>query len=455
MWSTRLTRKGFVEALSKLDQRQPIGNVRVSNYLNDSLVADEVELIWFADPGIENDFPQFIVVNDDVLFDFFAWAATFLVTFRPITSYFRVLRWSDFQLLEVNRRYRKPELSESAFIGAILGEILTEYNSRKLPNEIGEAAAKETYSFCMARAIQLYKGSIIPELVSNRWFAIRERIARQSIRVRPSELLSLWTVLMSLDSFSEFEIAPENVHLRDYCIDLLEMGRLREMNWNRLSSRLDYFAIHQGMSERKEDRIPIFEKLLTSIPSDVTPITQSFFVAYIASLIGERNFEHTNLLLPLVREFPAVLIWYGVIIGLVSNTRFPMQKSVLPRRLERELLRSLRLDQRTDADISADELFVLSNSERSLTKQLQATGDSLNIEFFPGVVGTFSQRNRERDVDLQRDSYVVDSSLLVSKLTKFSEDFEKLSISYQSVLKELSELSPQASFSEVRRKKER
>src|SRR4029077_14714661 len=76
----------------------------------------EMWLCWPEDKSKADDLPRIVVVADETLEDFFAWAITFLPNYRPLTSFFRVLPWTVFSELQKRKAPRVFE-NRSVLIG--------------------------------------------------------------------------------------------------------------------------------------------------------------------------------------------------------------------------------------------------------------------------------------------------------------------------------------------------
>ena len=83
-------------------------------------------------------------------------------------------------------------------------------------------------------------------------------------------------------------------------------------------------------------------------------MTSSFLAGLLADQIGPGSFEHVELLLPYLNQYPTALIWYGLCAGLHPDSEVQQVGNCLGRRLVRDLLAPDPILSRPKYDIAVE-----------------------------------------------------------------------------------------------------
>lgn len=112
----------------------------------------------------------------------------------------------------------------------------------------------------------------------------------------------------------------------------------------------------------------------------------------VAALLAGRGTSHVQLLAPTARDFPEVLVWYGLLAGLVGPRHWDRAWTQQAKGIERALRQFFRPDEPVQADIcwvEYDWLARTYDSVEALTRLPRSFLSGLAIEIIPGVVCQF------------------------------------------------------------------
>ena len=129
-------------------------------------------------------------------------------------------------------------------------------------------------------------------------------------------------------------------------------------------------AFRQTMTTRasiwaRPSAVRAFERILKG-PNRLDVLTSSFLAGLLADQISPGSFEHVDLLLPYLNQYPTALIWYGLCAGLHPDSEVQQVGNCLGRRLVRDLLASDPILSRPKYDIAVRELEVHLDREEPL-----------------------------------------------------------------------------------------
>ena len=133
----------------------------------------------------------------------------------------------------------------------------------------------------------------------------------------------------------------------------------------------------------REQRVKAFERILHS-PNQLDALTSSFLAGLLADQIGPGSFEHVDLLLPYLNQYPTALLWYGLCAGLHPDSEVQQVGNCLGRRLIRDLLAPDPILSRPKYDIAVSELEVHLDREEPLEFRT-ASQNHIAVELLPGV----------------------------------------------------------------------
>jgi hypothetical protein len=374
-------------------------------------------------PASGNSLPALVIVSDEDLTDFFAWAVTFLPAFRPLTSFLRVLPWTVFSLAKARERTTAPSLN-AALVGGILGEKLTNATGRGFIESLPLTAFESTYSYAMSRTLLTGLNPKILQYVSDGWHNAREFTEQRTRRIPPDALESVWSVVLRLAG--ERQTQPSQAATKDQvtlvveaCLEIRDGGNISSFNWHRLSGGLiNNSAVADTMNSTKEHRVDAFEHMVKILSKNVSDeLSTGFLVGYLASLVSDGSLEHSQLIFPLQERLPTAMLWYGICAGLLPKSHILNDYAHLGLRILRSLNREDNLLSTPGCDLSLPELEVLLRGDQRSINFRQTHASFLRVELAPmvttvlrwpgrqgasGQLGLFSGDERQTPAEMDR-----------------------------------------------------
>jgi hypothetical protein len=133
----------------------------------------------------------------------------------------------------------------------------------------------------------------------------------------------------------------------------------------------------------REHRVRTFERVLKQ-PNRLDTLTSSFLAGLLADQIAPGTFEHVDLLMPYLSQYPMALTWYGLCAGLNADSEVQQVGNCLGRRLVRDLLIPDSIVARPRYDLSIGELEVYLDREAPIEFRV-AGQNHIAVELLPGV----------------------------------------------------------------------
>lgn len=391
MWISKVNRKGLLDFIQTCDPNK-IPSIEQSNYLRSfTVIDDDLLLIWSDKFSFGSYLPELICVADGKETDFLAWASTYLKPFRPFTAFCRVLDVSSFELLQKQPTTQIDTNYESAFLGAIIGEMngLLVNGELKYQNTL---AATSTFSFAMSRAcihgIPLDKWDIC-----QRYTKVRDLTGKQRSSTQLRLLDEIWKILIAKYTKNHMyryiqDIARESLLIADSFSDILQTGEIEPFRWRELTKDFTNIPYEDvNLTDNRETRVAQFDKFMSLLllESNVNSPFAGFISGYLANKIAPGTFKHNDLLKPFVTRFPSLPIWYGICAGLSPNNEVHTYNSGLGWRITRDLLQKEPIWQRPRSDISFEELDILLSTEHSDQYFNTESHTHLRVELAPSV----------------------------------------------------------------------
>jgi len=436
MQSLLISKKEFLGLLSVFERQQPRLPFLRTRDISQPPPPGELWAIWAEDESEKFDLPTALVVDDADLSEFLAMSVTFAGTFSPISSFFHIVPWSVFRLMQPCGEWRPSAgVLSSAFVGAIRGEAMAETRGRTR-DAISLRNLASTLSYSAARVLVLYGRSSMMDLLFQRWSEARLLTGQGRRFISLEALEVIWDTLAQVSQPREDVKSPLLVRA---CLEIQRYGVVSAGVWESLAGRLmDYDVIHRDMTQRKEKRIRVFERFLHSQSSEYDdPIHRAFVSGYIACLVSGGSWSHADLLLPLLEELPTVLIWYGICVGLCPQSTLLADGGGIGHHIVRELLRPHSILSRPHFDMSCDELKVRLNSANGLGPFVRWNSNLLSLELLPGVNSWVVWPPKDSDELDERRIY---SRQAYESFAQFGLDLERLRERYRAMLNKVASL---------------
>ena len=140
--------------------------------------------------------------------------------------------------------------------------------------------------------------------------------------------------------------------------EIINEGRISLDTFSRYSNLLDDYkdmlTAMEGPIEKRE--VKTVEKLVSRLINNNTNksnMTQSFIAGYFTSLIQPGCLDHFPILLPLIKDNPESILWYGACAGLFPECAIDRYRDGLTLLIKREICRSSSLLDRPLCDVSS------------------------------------------------------------------------------------------------------
>jgi hypothetical protein len=390
MWALPADRKTLLDIFGRQPPLHLNGFVdpRRSNLLQSS---EELLLLWASEPvppvsgPLSGEYlPDAIVVHPNQMREFIAWITTVAGGYRPFTAFIRIIVP---QYLQHAIEPKEPSLGtfENAVAGLIIAEALTLAGAQRSVSALSLLPCESTYSYSFARALALGFARDGDDPIAAP-FGLARKLTRQPPRRLSDELLSTTlTVLSGLASDTKIPDRSGGIptFIWETCREL-QSEREVTLSWRLLADA--GILPHQPLSELRgprEHRVRAFERILNG-PNRMDALTSSFLAGLLADQISPGSFEHVDLLLPYLNQYPTALIWYGLCAGLHPDSEVQQAGNCLGRRLVRDLLAADPIISRPKYDISVRELEVHLDREEPLEFRT-ASQNHIAVELLPGV----------------------------------------------------------------------
>lgn len=387
-----LSRSDFASLLSDEEARKlPIASFFRPGTPERSPMKAELHACWDEERATEGELPGLVLVPDEELSDFLAWAVTFLPMFRPLTSFLRVIPWTLFSLVQDRKPAANVEQG-TVLVGTILGEALANATNRGFIDSLPLTALESTFSWVMSRGLAVGLNPKALAYVSGGWNAMRDLGGQSNRRIAGEPVESVWSVLLRLASNKDGGTGHARRDdplglIEEACLEIRRSGRISSFNWDRLSGgRISNSSIADAMNSTKERRVEIFESAVEQLlTTRAEKSSTSFLVGYLASLVSGGSLEHAHLIFPLQGELPSAMLWYGLCAGLLPDRCILRDYNHLGLRLLRLLQCKADLTSPPHCDISLAELEIILRGEPRSRGFRQSHSSSLRVELAPMV----------------------------------------------------------------------
>jgi len=348
---------------------------------------EELLLLWANEPVPSGSgypqgeqLPDAIIVRSHQMREFIAWITTVAGGYRPFTAFVRIV---DQESAQRAIETKEPSLDkfENAVAGLIIAEALTLAGAQRSVSGLSLLPCESTYSYSFSRALALgYVRDGDDPIAAP--FVLARKLTRQPARRLDDELLS--STLKVLSGLAANK-TPGRVpaFIWETCQELQSEQEVKR-SWGLLAEA--GFLPQQVLGELRgprEHRVRAFERILDG-PNRMDTMTSSFLAGLLADQIAPGSFEHVELLLPYLNQYPTALLWYGLCAGLHHDSELQQVGNCLGRRLVRDLLASDPITSRPKYDIALGELEVHLDREEPLEFRT-ASQNHIAVELLPGV----------------------------------------------------------------------
>jgi hypothetical protein len=389
LWIAPLRREQLLELLEGKGP-QP---VRAESSL--ALLAEsnrELLGIWTAaERGALSPFPQLLVAEPPTLQDLFAWSASYLRAFGPLSAIARTLTPKQLKVIIRREECSQPWRVAAGAIGLIVGEIMS--HNDKIGAEAAVAAAPSTtLAFALVRAWYLGLGPDAAPEIRNRYDVLFDQLQRP---FTGSSTAAIEYVAMSLlgTPASEPAAIPASTQLRQWMEELRSGASIYEIARHALRTSDDLLGNEDaGNLEQMtaEDRVRFFDKVaprIAGIRGSGDQLERGFALA-LAAFVCRPGIEQQASLL---REHATALreswLWLGALQTFSPVVDALSLGSGSGWRIARELFRPETPWAAPRADIGIDEVLALSGGKSKTVERLLGRS-RLDVEIYPMISTT-------------------------------------------------------------------
>lgn len=435
IWMADQTREEFLRTLRVDGVPADVSKVEVGDGYVEDLPPRKVRVMWRWRPTVGMT-PAVVVVPEADLREFFAWANTYLMGWRPISGLRRVV--SDREISKYLRDIRNGEITWK-YRNALLGMIFCELFSNTMArgghlrgSSWTYADCAGTYSFAMARAMCV--DVVNAERVAEQWWRAH-KMSHSTWRGRKLGVVwDPWSALLRVSGLP-VDVEGGNDDVSDavvaICNTLRDGEEIDRDGLNMLTEGLpEVEAGFARMNGPREERVHALDLALRSIDKRPMEWTRVELVALglLASRIAPGSLDHVGLVGRHMDGAHVAIMWYGLFSGIAKGARIVEQHDSLGRRVLRDILAEDTVFSRPNCDISIDELETLTVSNRLLNHIPINASDQLRIEILPCIntvvpwramrPGTrviqeslFDEERRQLEADIRDLNQVVDRLL--------------------------------------------
>ncbi|WP_211467616.1 hypothetical protein [Collimonas silvisoli] len=313
--------------------------------------------------------------------ELFSWLSTYAEHVFPLTQFCRVCSvedWTDLKL----QTYKESTIGtvHPIWSSLVLGEMLGQADAELDVSGVPLARAAACFSFAIARTSLLYPEQTDAEATCIKRMEAVERDSRFTRRhINVGALKKIWSTALTLQ-----EVPHESFNFLDTVIQIVSAVSKKAA---RLLTSNQYL-----LSDSAEERVIGFDAVVDTFfgmrNSDAVGREGGAVALAAASLLVGRGTSHIQLLAPATKAFPEVLVWYGLLAGVLGPRSWDKAWMQKTKGIEKALRQFFHPDEPVMADLCWPEYEWLSQTYDSL-EVLSTTPKtalrSLAIELLPGV----------------------------------------------------------------------
>lgn len=432
MWSVHLSRKDFFEfylgGFRRIESRISSGvGLKFGQ-------GDAITMVWEDDPAQRSNLPSLVVAPDGQVGEILSLVLSAPQAPSPLTSLSRVISRTDAishfesDVIPLNQQLF-PTFAILTFVEAMLHA-----GGRLSLGQLSPLICRKTLTFAWGKA-----------LVS--------KVPAASIRDLPDRWLSVYGFLNGQASVDTVKPVLENmVSILVMCSELMigvkpkkKGGRLayellwgtkvsQEQAWTSLAERLEnVVGLDVLHSQNREERGLHLQRALkglgASSRTDDNGADLIAACAFLATRLSPGSLDHFEILRSVGR--PELIAWYAMYAALQSPQELLLARSGIGFRILKEMLTVEEKLAPPVADISFEEISILTRVNTDLTSTLSHSGE-LGVELIPYVCSSFSfiSKSKARTESAtygESNLYGDGQSSIKDRLTKLARELDRLS----------------------------
>jgi hypothetical protein len=385
---------------------------------------------WYNDDEFEKELPNVIVPLDGSLEDLFADVATYYTDNLPLSAYVHIVNHELYEEISgqprtspsYGWRVKLEENKKIVWIALAVAESLSNvYLTGGNEDDVTYSMCRRSLAYSLARASVLYERLSHDQIV-RRWIHLRAA-TKMDFADSITESILWVSNAISGDGHSPNASARQQDKsklIKEIALGLLDGSTTTQDVTSALTRIYPGISLYQRALDGDFDsRIPALEGISriiyeTAIGKEIDALA----IAYFANQILPGSFAYIRLLARKIHIYPSILVWYGLFSALSPEFNWKTVFSGLGHKLGRDIEKEFSFSVRPSADISLEELKVLSRVGLQSRIIKPAHQRSVLVSILPGVE-LLSRLVSESDSHLPHEGLLgVHENLLLKELAE-------------------------------------
>ncbi len=374
-----------------------------------------VALLWDERDGKHRGRPLLAIPTRDIE-EFFAFTATYIATYRPLTAFFHVV---PLELAEfvTGRRALSEEIIEP-FSRLVAGAALAERSVRARTraddlSRLPLVAVKMTLSAALGTAALAGYAANATAWLADGWEMLALRSGTlPSDQAATMEIAAIWSLLYGVargddngGSYFDNETGRTvakflQAALRDgITVDGLEgLGGLG-------ADPVKGIELAQTLAAPREDRIVAFNRFVARMGTGRSDgLEEPFLAGLLLAIAGNGSFDMLRSARELANSSPAAILWFGICAALFADSNVLTASNCLGRRFVRDAQPARGQLGSPRSDLNVFEYRAMASDPVALQQVMSVSTEALCVELLPEVM-TFVPRSSRDPDDRQSDEY--------------------------------------------------
>ncbi|UYO53755.1 hypothetical protein [Rhodopseudomonas palustris] len=354
----------------------------------------EICLLWNSEPTAA-DFSvrstPVIAVPDQQIREFFSFVATYVLSYQPFTTFFRVVRASSIpELLHLRPR---TNIGEKC-IGAIIAETRMQLGSpRRELSEIPIQSCLATVSYAAVVALSRGLSMASLEETLNNWIRARISLTDERLPVPLEKIIQFWMIFgYALEPVqSNVSMPPKFRELAELVAGVIfQKSDASPRNWRALTIDLPRSRVAlPRLKGSREERIRAMDEITTEVVTErIDSDFAEILLGYCAAMAGGGSLRYFPLLQEVEQRFPLATMWFGLFCSFQNESDAPTVAECLGRRVLKHIEGQEDIFAVPTADISIDEFMGLAAGSK-LSRVRTEFQSAISIELFPTIVSSY------------------------------------------------------------------
>jgi hypothetical protein len=341
------------------------------------------EVIYLKE-GNATGLPVAIVPHDDDLESFFAEVATFHPDVLPLSSLCHVAEAQVIGRAAVTAGDTSRRIN--ACIGASVAEVLLQQTRIGGPTQMPTfSAARNSLSFALGRLDQLYP-HLSTEYGYGRWRLANHLSGMELVGEVSETIFAISEVILGRAGWPARPKNRDVVAMKGLGAFITDATAEKEFVGAISAAYESLDELVERISGPFDGRMAAFEAIVNRISSrPENSELDGVAIGYFANRVSGGSFAHFPVVLRLSMRYPSAVAWYGVFAGMELGKNSVEFVSALARKLRRDMSAAFDLSHAPEADISVDELAVLTRLPNIAGVIKQSAPTVLRVSLLPGV----------------------------------------------------------------------